>query len=78
MGPEVPPEEMWNRLAHAIEQIQQRNVSRLSYEEHYRYGYSLVLVSEACCRRRGQSSILTASLFESIYSITTAPYSTKE
>lgn len=34
---------MMDRLADAIEKIQQRKVSELSYEEHYRYGYTLVL-----------------------------------
>ncbi|GAA5975531.1 hypothetical protein JCM10908_005192 [Rhodotorula pacifica] len=32
-----------DRLKEAIQQIQQHNVSRLSFEEHYRYAYNLVL-----------------------------------
>ncbi|BGP14809.1 hypothetical protein JCM10213v2_002764 [Rhodosporidiobolus nylandii] len=32
-----------DRLKEAIEQIQQHNVSQLSFEEHYRYAYNLVL-----------------------------------
>lgn len=35
--------DMWARLADAIVQIQRHNISRLSYEEHYRYAYNLVL-----------------------------------
>ena len=34
---------MWARLSDAITQIQHHNISRLSYEEHYRYAYNLVL-----------------------------------
>lgn len=37
---------MWSRLANAIGQIQGHNVSSLSYEEHYRYAYNLVLFKE--------------------------------
>lgn len=36
---------MWNRLANAIGHIQNHNIGSLSYEEHYRYAYNLVLVS---------------------------------
>lgn len=36
---------MWHRLEDAIGQIQNRDISKLSYEEHYRYAYNLVLVS---------------------------------
>lgn len=36
---------MWNRLAHAIGEVQNHKASTLSYEEHYRYAYNLVLVS---------------------------------
>lgn len=28
----------------AIKQIQSHNISKLSYEEHYRYAYNLILV----------------------------------
>lgn len=34
---------MWARLSAAITAIQNRNISKLSYEEHYRYAYNLVL-----------------------------------
>ncbi|PWN27242.1 Cullin-domain-containing protein [Jaminaea rosea] len=45
-GLDVAPAEMWSRLANAIGQIQGHNVSSLSYEEHYRYAYNLVLFKE--------------------------------
>ncbi|WFD30854.1 hypothetical protein MSPP1_001878 [Malassezia sp. CBS 17886] len=35
--------EMWARLSVAIAQIQNHNISQLSYEEHYRYAYNLIL-----------------------------------
>lgn len=47
IGHELGPEEMWNRLAHAIGEVQNHKASTLSYEEHYRYAYNLVLVSMA-------------------------------
>lgn len=34
---------MWNRLASAIGHIQNHDIGSLSYEEHYRYAYMLVL-----------------------------------
>lgn len=37
-------DDMWARLLVAIKQIQSHNISQLSYEEHYRYAYNLILV----------------------------------
>ncbi|PWY97688.1 Cullin-domain-containing protein [Testicularia cyperi] len=45
-GLEISVEDMWHRLAHAIAQIQNHNISKLSYEEHYRYAYNLVLYQQ--------------------------------
>ncbi|UZJ52781.1 hypothetical protein CBS101457_002101 [Exobasidium rhododendri] len=42
-GLKIPLEEMWDRLAKGINHIQNHNISNLSYEEHYRYAYNLVL-----------------------------------
>ena len=42
-GLSVSVEEMWSRLSAAIAQIQHHNISKLSYEEHYRYAYNLIL-----------------------------------
>ncbi|WFC95252.1 hypothetical protein MBRA1_001899 [Malassezia brasiliensis] len=36
-------DDMWARLLVAIKQIQSHNISQLSYEEHYRYAYNLIL-----------------------------------
>ena len=33
----------WAKLAHAIQEIQNHNASKLSFEEHYRHGYNMVL-----------------------------------
>jgi len=38
-----PHQDTFERLAKAIGEIQHQNASRLSFEEHYRYAYSLVL-----------------------------------
>lgn len=38
-----PADSTLDRLKEAIQQIQQHNVSQLSFEEHYRYAYNLVL-----------------------------------
>lgn len=35
--------ENWTKLAKAISEIQQKRAGRLSFEEHYRYAYNLVL-----------------------------------
>ncbi|EPQ31423.1 uncharacterized protein PFL1_00758 [Pseudozyma flocculosa PF-1] len=43
IGNSVPIEEMWKRLVDAIGEIHNHNISKLSYEEHYRYAYNLVL-----------------------------------
>ncbi|WRT70000.1 uncharacterized protein IL334_006993 [Kwoniella shivajii] len=40
---ETPIKDTWSKLAHAIREIQNHNASKLSYEEHYRYGYNMVL-----------------------------------
>jgi cullin 3 len=36
-------EESWQKLAHAIKEIQKHNASKLSFEESYRYSYNMVL-----------------------------------
>lgn len=46
IGLDVSIEDMWLRLVHAISQIQNHNISKLSYEEHYRYAYNLVLYQQ--------------------------------
>ncbi|SPO29549.1 related to Cullin-3 [Ustilago trichophora] len=46
IGLEISIEEMWLRLVNAISQIQNHNISKLSYEEHYRYAYNLVLYQQ--------------------------------
>lgn len=53
---------MWNRLAHAIGQIQGHNVSSLSYEEHYRYAYNLVLFKEGNMLYEGVKRLVEAHL----------------
>lgn len=44
----MPAEEIWARLSAALAQIQQHNLSHLSYEEHYRYAYQMILVRVPC------------------------------
>ncbi|KAJ9474077.1 putative Cell division control protein 53 (putative) [Pseudozyma hubeiensis] len=46
IGLDVSIQDMWLRLVHAISQIQNHNISKLSYEEHYRYAYNLVLYQQ--------------------------------
>lgn len=46
IGLDVSIDDMWLRLRHAISQIQNHNISKLSYEEHYRYAYNLVLYQQ--------------------------------
>ncbi|SNX85851.1 related to Cullin-3 [Melanopsichium pennsylvanicum] len=46
IGLKISIDEMWLRLVHAISQIQNHNISKLSYEEHYRYAYNLVLYQQ--------------------------------
>lgn len=49
LGLKISLEEMWERLARGIGHIQNHNIGNLSYEEHYRYAYNLVLVSGTVC-----------------------------
>ncbi|KAE8541583.1 hypothetical protein D1P53_001751 [Cryptococcus gattii VGV] len=43
IGPDTSIKDTWAKLAAAIREIQNHNASRLSFEEHYRYAYNLVL-----------------------------------
>lgn len=47
----------WTKLSYAIKEIQNHNVSKLSYEEHYRYAYNMVLF-----KRELELSMLTVLL----------------
>ncbi|WVQ94930.1 hypothetical protein IAU59_002016 [Kwoniella sp. CBS 9459] len=40
---DTPIKDTWAKLANAIREIQNHNASKLSYEEHYRYAYNMVL-----------------------------------
>jgi len=42
-GADANAHETWERLKKAILEIQNENASKLSFEEHYRYAYNLVL-----------------------------------
>ncbi|EIW72022.1 hypothetical protein TREMEDRAFT_70610 [Tremella mesenterica DSM 1558] len=41
--PQTSIKETWIKLANAIREIQNHNASKLSFEEHYRYAYNMVL-----------------------------------
>lgn len=41
--PDTPQSDTFDKLARAVGEIQNQNASRLSFEEHYRYSYQLVL-----------------------------------
>ncbi|OWZ38177.1 Cullin 3 [Cryptococcus neoformans c8] len=43
IGPDTSIKDTWAKLATAIREIQNHNASKLSFEEHYRYAYNLVL-----------------------------------
>ena len=45
--------ETWTKLSHAIREIQNHNASKLSYEEHYRYAYNMVLFKRELSLRGG-------------------------
>lgn len=49
IGPETPMKDTWTKLANAIREIQNHNASKLSFEEHYRYAYNMVLFKRMCC-----------------------------
>lgn len=61
-GLDISFEDMWLRLAHAISQIQNHNISKLSYEEHYRYAYNLVLHHQGDMLYRGVKKQIQAHL----------------
>ncbi|ORX40451.1 Cullin [Kockovaella imperatae] len=43
LGPDTSIKDTWTKLANAIREIQNHNASKLSFEEHYRYAYNMVL-----------------------------------
>lgn len=53
---------MWARLLAAIIQIQQHDISQLSYEEHYRYAYNLILVRLTILPENQQGDMLYAGV----------------
>ncbi|TKA58299.1 hypothetical protein B0A53_00036 [Rhodotorula sp. CCFEE 5036] len=51
-----------DRLKEAIQQIQRHNVSQLSFEEHYRYAYNLVLHKKGHLLYNGIAELISAHL----------------
>ncbi|KAK8853446.1 hypothetical protein IAR55_004152 [Kwoniella newhampshirensis] len=43
IGPDTSIKDTWTKLSNAIREIQNHNASKLSFEEHYRYAYNMVL-----------------------------------
>ncbi|KAK4686027.1 cullin 3, partial [Tremellales sp. Uapishka_1] len=43
LGPETSHKDTWAKLAKAIKEIQNHNSSSISFEEHYRYAFNMVL-----------------------------------
>lgn len=48
LGPNTSIKETWAKLSSAIREIQNHNASKLSFEEHYRYAYNMVLYKRMC------------------------------
>lgn len=59
LGPDTSIKDTWTKLSHAIREIQNHNASKLSFEEHYRYAYNMVLY------KRGSRPVLGAAPPES-------------
>ncbi|WVQ83655.1 hypothetical protein IAT38_005798 [Cryptococcus sp. DSM 104549] len=43
IGPDTSIKDTWTKLSNAIREIQNHNAFKLSFEEHYRYAYNMVL-----------------------------------
>jgi cullin 3 len=57
-----PHADTFERLANAVKEIQHKNASRLSFEEHYRYAYTLVLHKQGQLLYDGIKSLVTDHL----------------
>ncbi|BGO96947.1 hypothetical protein JCM10021v2_000583 [Rhodotorula toruloides] len=57
-----PADSTLDRLKEAIQQIQQHNVSQLSFEEHYRYAYNLVLYKKGHLLYNAVAELISAHL----------------
>ncbi|GAA5912517.1 hypothetical protein JCM6882_004789, partial [Rhodosporidiobolus microsporus] len=57
-----PMDQTLDRLQEAIQQIQQHNVSQLSFEEHYRYAYNLVLHKKGHLLYNAVAELISAHL----------------
>ncbi|MCO5573491.1 hypothetical protein L7F22_027262 [Adiantum nelumboides] len=64
VGLDLPIEEMWNRLSRAIGNIQNHDIGSLSYEEHYRYAYNLVLFDKGDLAYRGVKAQIIQHLIQ--------------
>ena len=60
--PEQPQSDTFERLSRAIGEIQSKRASRLSFEEHYRYSYQLVLHKQGDLLYDGISDIVAKHL----------------
>ncbi|CEQ41447.1 SPOSA6832_03156, partial [Sporobolomyces salmonicolor] len=57
-----PIDSILDRLKEAIQQIQQHNVGQLSFEEHYRYAYNLVLHKKGHLLYNAVAELISAHL----------------
>ncbi|BGP30931.1 hypothetical protein JCM10296v2_002693 [Rhodotorula toruloides] len=73
-----PADSTLDRLKEAIQQIQQHNVSQLSFEEHYRYAYNLVLYKKGHLLYNAVAELISAHLEKETRDkiVTTFPHST--
>ncbi|KAJ2162376.1 hypothetical protein GGF46_000740 [Coemansia sp. RSA 552] len=67
LTPQVDPQEQFEKLAAAIEEIYKHNASKLSYEELYRIGYGLVLSKNGPLAYDGVKGVLETHLNECVH-----------
>ncbi|WVQ75637.1 hypothetical protein IAR50_005266 [Cryptococcus sp. DSM 104548] len=62
ISPEASIDEIWRKLSNGIREIQNHNASKLSFEEHYRYGHNMVLFKRGDQLFKGVKELITEHL----------------
>ncbi|KAJ2740808.1 hypothetical protein GGI20_005605 [Coemansia sp. BCRC 34301] len=66
MIPQVDPQQQFEKIAQAINEIYKHNVSQLSFEEYYRTAYNLVLSKNGSLLYSGVQTVLETHMRESV------------
>jgi cullin 3 len=80
IAPNSRNQETWRQLSHNIQEIQNHNASRLSFEENYRFAYNMVSSKQGRTLYEGTKALIAENLdkLARVHIVSTFPVGTAD